>query len=461
MNTAIEAVDAREILDSRGNPTVEVDVVLADGSVGRAAVPSGASTGTREAVELRDGDASRYGGKGVLAAVRNVVERIGPAVVGLDAADQPGIDAALIDLDGTPNKSTLGANAILGVSLACAHAAAAAHDLPLYRYLGGAGARILPVPMFNILNGGRHAQDSTDFQEFMVMPVGVASFPEALRAGAEVFAALRSILHADGFATGQGDEGGFAPSLASNEAAVEVVLRAIEKAGYRPGEEVAIALDPASSELVEGDSGDGRGPVRYRLAKEGRTLDSDELVDLWATWVERYPIVSIEDGLAENDWTGWRRLTERLGDRVQLVGDDVVVTNPALIREAIEQDAMNAVLIKLNQIGTLSETIEAIQLASRAGWASVVSHRSGETEDTTIADLAVAMGTGQIKTGAPSRSERVAKYNRLLRIADELGEGARYLGREALSGGVRRAGAGTAGAWGSSERSPREAAVPS
>jgi enolase len=442
VNTAIEAVDAREILDSRGNPTVEVDVVLADGSVGRAAVPSGASTGTREAVELRDGDRSRFGGKGVLTAVANVVERIGPAVIGLDAADQPGIDATLIDLDGTPNKASLGANAVLGVSLACSHAAAAAHDLPLYRYLGGAGARILPVPMFNILNGGRHAQDSTDFQEFMVMPVGVASFPDALRAGAEVFAALRSILHDDGFATGQGDEGGFAPSLRSNEAAVELILRAIENAGYRPGEEVAIALDPAASELVEGDKagGDGTdGAVRYRLAKEGRTLDSDELIDLWERWVTTYPIVSLEDGLGEGDWAGWRRLNERLGARVQLVGDDIVVTNPALIREAIEQDAMNAVLIKLNQIGTVSETIDAIELAARAGWASVVSHRSGETEDTTIADFAVALGTGQLKTGAPSRSERVAKYNRLLRIADELGDGGRYLGREALAGGVRRA----------------------
>ncbi|HEY3524439.1 MAG TPA: phosphopyruvate hydratase, partial [Candidatus Limnocylindrales bacterium] len=293
MNTAIEAVDAREILDSRGNPTVEVDVVLGDGSVGRAAVPSGASTGSREAVELRDGDRSRYGGKGVLTAVRNVVDRIAPAVVGLDAADQPGIDAVLVELDGTPNKSALGANAILGVSLACAHASAAAHDLPLYRYLGGAGARVLPVPMFNILNGGKHAQDSTDFQEFMVMPVGLESFGEALRAGAETFAALRSILHDDGFATGQGDEGGFAPSLASNEAAVEVILRAIEKAGYRPGDEVAIALDPASSELAEGA---GDGVVRYRLAKEGRTLDSDELIDLWERWTAAYPIVSIEDG---------------------------------------------------------------------------------------------------------------------------------------------------------------------
>jgi enolase len=433
--TEIELVDAREILDSRGNPTVEVDIGLADGSVGRAAVPSGASTGANEAVELRDGDKSRFGGKGVLSAVRNVVETIGPAVLGLDAADQPGLDAVLIELDGSPNKGILGANAILGVSLAAAHAAAAAHDLPLYRYLGGAGARILPVPMFNILNGGKHAQDSTDFQEFMVMPVGLETYPDALRAGAEIFAALRAILHDEGHATGQGDEGGFAPSLASNEAAVEIILRAIERAGYRPGEDVAIALDPATSELVEGekgDAGDG-GPVRYRLAKEGRTLESAELVDLWAGWVDRYPIVSLEDGLAEADWAGWHLLAARLGDRIQLVGDDIFVTNPEFIQRGIDEGSANSVLIKLNQIGTLTETIEAIELAQRAGWSAVVSHRSGETEDTTIADFVVAMGTGQIKTGAPSRSERVAKYNRLLRIADELGDAGRYLGRAALA----------------------------
>jgi enolase len=442
VNTTIEAVDAREILDSRGNPTVEVDVVLADGSVGRAAVPSGASTGANEAVELRDGEASRYGGKGVLRAVANVIETIAPAVVGMDAADQPGIDAVLVDLDGTANKSSLGANAILGVSLACAHASAAAHDLPLYRYLGGAGARILPVPMFNILNGGKHAQDSTDFQEFMVMPVGMPTFAEALRAGTETFQALRAILHEEGHATGQGDEGGFAPSLPSNEAAVEVILRAIERAGYRPGEQVAIALDPAASELVDTGGRDRDGsPVRYRLEKEGRTLESDELIDLWEQWTSRYPIVSLEDGLGEDDWSGWHRLTERLGDRLQLVGDDLFVTNPRFIARGIDADAANAVLIKLNQIGTLTETIEAVELAARAGWASVVSHRSGETEDTTIADFTVAMGNGQIKTGAPSRSERVAKYNRLLRIADELGDGARYLGREALFGGVRHAAA--------------------
>jgi enolase len=436
VNTEIEYIDAREILDSRGNPTIEVDVVLADGSVGRAAVPSGASTGVHEAVELRDGDPARFGGKGVRKAVENVRETIGPALLGADAADQPDIDAALLDLDGTPNKGNLGANAILGVSLACAHAASAAHDLPLYRYLGGAGARILPVPMFNILNGGKHAEDSTDFQEFMVMPVGVDSFSEALRAGAEIFAALRELLHDGGYAVGQGDEGGFAPSLASNEAAVETVLRAIEKAGYLPGEQVAIALDPAVSELVEEGSGRDGAPYRYALAKEGRTLSSDELVDLWAGWAAKYPIVSLEDGLAEDDWEGWRALTARIGGTVQLVGDDLFVTNPVRVARGITEKAANAVLIKLNQIGTLTETMETIEMDRRAGWASVVSHRSGETEDTTIADFVVAMGSGQIKTGAPSRSERVAKYNRLLRIEEELGAGARYLGRRALAGAL-------------------------
>jgi enolase len=453
VNTLIDAIDAREILDSRGNPTVEVDVLLADGSVGRAAVPSGASTGAHEAVELRDGETGRYGGKGVLTAVGNVTDRIAPELLGLDADDQAGIDALLRDLDGTPNKANLGANAILGVSLACAHAAAAAHDEPLYRYLGGVGARILPVPMFNILNGGKHAQDSTDFQEFMVMPVGLATYTEGLRAGAEVFAALRTILHDEGHATGQGDEGGFAPSLGSNEAAVEVILRAIEKAGYRPGEEVAIALDPATSELVESsDLRDGAGSVGYRLARENRTLDSGQLIDLWADWVDRYPIVSIEDGLAEDDWAGWTELCRRLGDRVQLVGDDLFVTNTERIARGLAEAAANSVLIKLNQIGTLTETIDAIALARRAGWTAVVSHRSGETEDTTIADLVVAMGTGQIKTGAPSRSERVAKYNRLLRIEGELGDGAVYLGRAAFgrtaareaAGGAVAAGAGAA-----------------
>ena len=429
--TAIDLIEARQILDSRGNPTVEVDVVLADGSVGRAAVPSGASTGAHEAVELRDGDKSRFGGKGVLKAVENVREVIAPELLGFDAADQPGLDAALIALDGTPNKGKLGANAILGVSLAAAHAVAASYDMPLYRYLGGVGARVLPVPMFNILNGGKHAQDSTDFQEFMVFPVGVASFTDALRAGSEIFQALRKILSDMGQVTGQGDEGGFAPSLKSNEAAIEVVTKSIEKAGYRPGDEVCIALDPAITELAEAAAD---GSYRYNLAKEGRVLDSGQLIDLWADWAARFPIVSLEDGMAEDDWAGWTALTKRLGSKVQLVGDDLFVTNTERIARGIREDAANAVLIKLNQIGTLTETLDAIRMASHAGWASVVSHRSGETEDTTIADLVVAMGTGQIKTGAPSRSERVAKYNRLLRIEEELGDAALYLGRKALAG---------------------------
>ncbi|MEZ0240179.1 MAG: phosphopyruvate hydratase [Chloroflexota bacterium] len=442
MDSTIASVDAREILDSRANPTIEVDVVLDDGSVGRAGVPSGASTGLNEAVELRDGDPRRYGGKGVLRAVANVTDVIGPALVGLDASDQAGIDAILIDLDGTANKGELGANAIFGVSLACAHAAAAAFDLPLYRYLGGVGARTLPVPFFNILNGGKHAQDSTDFQEFMVAPVGVATFAEALRAGAEVFAALKTILHDEGHATGQGDEGGFAPSLPSNEAAIEVILRAIEKAGYRPGDEVALALDPATSSILVEGTGHDDVVGRYRLAREDRTLDSGELIDLWADWVSRYPIVSLEDGLGEEDWAGWRELNARLGSKVQLVGDDILVTNPTFIARGIAESAMNAVLIKLNQIGTLTETIGAIDLARRAGWNAMVSHRSGETEDTTIADLVVAMGTGQIKTGAPSRSERVAKYNRLLRIEQELGDVGIYPGGAALG---RTASPGAAG----------------
>ncbi|MGZ8438010.1 MAG: phosphopyruvate hydratase [Candidatus Limnocylindrales bacterium] len=434
MNTTIDVVDAREILDSRGNPTIEVDVVLADGSVGRAGVPSGASTGIHEAVELRDGDKRRFGGKGTRKAVANVVETIAPALLGLDASDQPGIDAVLIELDGTPNKAKLGANAILGVSLACAHASAASVDLPLYRYLGGVGARTLPVPFFNILNGGKHASNSTDFQEFMVAPVGVATFAEALRAGSEVFHSLKSILHDGGFSVGQGDEGGFAPSLPSNEAAVEVILRAIEGAGYRPGEDVAIALDPATSSILEPGTGVEGVTGRYRLEREGRTLDSGELIDLWESWVNKYPIVSIEDGLAEDDWDAWPELTRRLGSRIQIMGDDIVVTNPQIIARAIKEQAMNCVLIKLNQIGTVSETIDAINLARGAGWTAQVSHRSGETEDTTIADFVVAMGTGQIKSGAPSRSERVAKYNRLMRIEGELGDAARYPGRAALSG---------------------------
>jgi enolase len=434
MSTSIEFIDAREILDSRGNPTIEVDVVLEDGAVGRAAVPSGASTGVNEAVELRDGDSGRFGGKGVTRAVANVTDIIAPELYGLDAADQAGIDALLIDLDGTPNKATLGANAILGVSLACAHASAASYDLPLYRYLGGMAARTLPVPFFNILNGGKHASASTDFQEFMVAPVGAATFAEALRAGAEVFAALRSILHDEGHATGQGDEGGFAPSLPTNEAAVEIIIQAIERAGYRPGEDVAIALDPAvSSILVEGTGVDGT-TGQYRLEREGRTLDSGEMIDLWERWISAYPIISLEDGLGEEDWAGWRELTARLGARVQLVGDDILVTNPAFIARGIREQAMNSVLIKLNQIGTLTETIAAVELARGAGWTAMVSHRSGETEDTTIADFVVGLGMNQIKTGAPSRSERVAKYNRLLRIEGELGDAAHYVGAAALPG---------------------------
>jgi enolase len=431
--TTIARVHGREILDSRGNPTVEVDVTLADGSLGRAAVPSGASTGINEAVELRDGEKGRFGGKGVRRAVGAVDGEIAAALSGLDVRDQAAIDQVLIDLDGTPNKGRLGANAILGASLACAHAAAASAGEPLYRYLGGPSAATLPVPFFNILNGGKHAVDSTDFQEFMVAPVGAATYAEAFRAGAEVFAALRTLLHEEGHSTGQGDEGGFAPSLPSNEAAVEVILRAIERAGYRPGEDVALALDPAvSSILVEG-TGDGDVPGRYRLETEGRTLETGELIDLWSGWLDRYPIVSLEDGLGESDWAGWRELTARLGSRTQLVGDDLLVTNPAYIARGIEERAANAVLIKLNQIGTLTETIGAIELARSAGWNAMVSHRSGETEDTTIADLVVALGTGQIKSGAPSRSERVAKYNRLLRIEEELGAAAHYPGRAALA----------------------------
>jgi enolase len=429
----ITSVHGREILDSRGNPTVEVDVVLADGTLGRAAVPSGASTGVNEAVELRDGDKARYGGKGVLKAVDAVNGEIAKALSGMDATEQAVVDDRLIDLDGTPTKRRLGANATLGASLAVAHAAANAGGMPLYRYLGGSNATTLPVPFFNILNGGKHAVDSTDFQEFMVAPVGAETFAEALRAGSEVFWALKGLLHDDGRSTGQGDEGGFAPSLPSNEAAVEYILRAIEKAGYRPGEDVALGLDPAvTSILVEG-TGDKDTPGRYRLETEGRTLESDELIDLWASWIDRYPIVSLEDGIAEDDWAGWRALTQRIGSKVQLVGDDLFVTNTNFLERGIAEGSANAILIKVNQIGTLTETIGAIEMARAAGWAAMVSHRSGETEDTTIADLVVALGTGQIKSGAPSRSERVAKYNRLLRIEEELGANAQYAGRAALA----------------------------
>ena len=432
--TTIDLVDAHEILDSRGNPTLEAVVVLDSGAVGRAAVPSGASTGAHEAVELRDDEKERYGGKGVRKAIVNVLETIGPAVIGEDAADQQAIDQLLIDLDGTPNKSNLGANAILGVSLACAHAVAAEYGLPLYRYLGGVRANTLPVPQFNILNGGKHAADSTDFQEFMVMPIGAPTFSEALRAGSEIFHALKKSLHEQGFATGQGDEGGFAPSLASNQAAIEAVLKAIELAGYKPGEQVAIALDPAVNELVDLDvAADSNGELTYRLAKEGRSLKTGELIDFWADWVERYPIVSLEDGLAEDDWAGWAALTARLGSKIQIVGDDLLVTNPERVARGISEDSANAVLIKLNQIGTLSETLTVVDMAQRAGWGTVISHRSGETEDTTIADFAVATGAGQMKSGAPSRSERVAKYNRLLRIEAELGSSALFPGATALS----------------------------
>ena len=430
--TAIASVHAREILDSRGNPTIEVDVELEDGAVGRAAVPSGASTGSHEAIELRDGDKSRFSGKGVLRAVANVNDTIAPAVEGMDAADQVALDRAMIELDGTPNKARLGANAILGVSLAAAHAAAADADEPLYRYLGGMRSRTLPLPQFNILNGGRHAVDSCDFQEFMVAPIGAPTFAEALRYGSEVFQALRAELHDRGLATGQGDEGGFAPTLSSNEAAIETVVRAIERAGYRPGVDVAVFIDPATSELVE--SGEEGGPYRYRLAKEGRTLDSGELIDLWEDWVRRYPILSIEDGLAEDDWVGWKELTQRLGSRVQLVGDDIFVTNPERLARGLREQSANAILIKLNQIGTLTETLEVVETAFDAGWGAVVSHRSGETEDTTIADFVVGAGIRQIKSGAPSRSERVAKYNRLLRIEEELGATARYAGIDPIRG---------------------------
>jgi enolase len=424
MTTLIEDIIAREILDSRGNHTVEVDCFLEGGSVGTALVPSGASTGAHEAVELPDGDSARYGGKGVLAAVRNVNDAIRPEVLGSDAIDQVSLDRLLVDLDGTPNKSALGANALLGVSLAAAHAAADAVDLPLYRYLGGVAARVLPVPMVNVLNGGKHAIDSTDFQEFMLVPLGAPTFREALRWSAETFHALGRLLHERGFATTVGDEGGYAPSLDSNEAAIAALLDAIRAAGYEPGEQIAIALDPAATELWDGGS--------YRLAREGRTLTSDEMIEFWADWLERYPIVSIEDGLAEDDWDGWAKLSARLGDRVQIVGDDLLVTNTSRLQRAIDERAANSILIKLNQIGTLTETLEAVEMAQRAGWTAVISHRSGETDDATIADLAVACNTGQIKTGSMSRGERIAKYNRLLRIEEELGDAAEYAGRRAF-----------------------------
>ena len=418
--TLIEEIVAREILDSRGNPTVEVEVTLTSGAIGRAAVPSGASTGVHEAVELRDGDEGRYGGKGVLKAVNNVNTVIADELIGWDALDQAGIDEFLIGLDGTPNKSHLGANAILGVSLAVAKAAADVLGLPLYRYIGGVSARTLPVPMMNILNGGKHAVGSTDLQEFMVMPVGAASFAEALRWGAETYHSLKRVLKDRGYNTNVGDEGGFAPSLGSNEEAVEVIVEAIEKAGYQPGEDIYIALDPAASEIYE----DGQ----YHLKKENRVLSGQEMVAFYEDWVSKYPIISIEDGLAEDDWESWKLLTARIGDRVQIVGDDLLVTNVERVGRAIQEKAANSLLCKVNQIGTLTEAIAAVTMAQRAGWTAVVSHRSGETEDVTIADLVVALNAGQIKTGAPCRSDRVAKYNQLLRIEEELGEAAVYPG---------------------------------
>jgi len=423
--TSIVRIQGREILDSRGNPTVEVDVVLEAGDIGRAAVPSGASTGAHEAVELRDGDKSRYGGKGVRKAVGHVNQEIAAALRGAEASDQRGIDERLINLDGTANKSRLGANAVLGVSLAVARAAALAAGQPLYRYLAGDGELLLPVPMMNILNGGKHAQTRVDFQEFMVVPAGAPSYGEGLRWGAEVFHALKQTLHERGLSTGQGDEGGFAPELEANEDAMTLLVQAIERSGHQPGKEVFIALDPAASELYR----DGR----YELTGEGRTLQAQEMVALWESWVERYPVISIEDGLAEDDWDGWRTLTAQLGKRLQLVGDDIFVTNVVRLRHGIEGGIANSILIKLNQIGTLTETLETMATARQAGYSTVISHRSGETEDTFIADLALATGAGQIKTGAPSRSERVAKYNRLLQIEEEVGSTVPYPGRAAVS----------------------------
>jgi enolase len=422
MSTSIKKIHAREILDSRGNPTVEAEVTLESGAVGRAAVPSGASTGIHEALELRDGDKKRYGGKGTLAAVKNVNEHIAKALIGFDAKDQAGLDKAMIELDGTPNKNKLGANAILGVSLAAAKAAAAAANMPLYRYLGGTSAFVLPVPMFNILNGGSHSNwQATDLQEFMIAPVGAPNFREALRWGAEIYQSLKSVLKSLGYSTGVGDEGGFAPALKTNAEAVEVILKAVEKAGYKPGLEIGIALDPASSSFFE----DGH----YLLRTENRKITSAQMVELYADWVKKYPIVSIEDGLAEDDWEGWKLLNSTLGKRIQIIGDDLFVTNINRIARGIREGAANAVLIKLNQIGTLSETIAAIEMARKAGWRAMVSHRSGETVDSFIADFTVAMGTGQLKTGAPCRGERVEKYNQLMRIEEELGGAAVYAGQ--------------------------------
>ena len=424
MTTLITRIHAREILDSRGNPTLEAEVTLAGGGFGRAAVPSGASTGSREAVELRDGDKSRYGGKGVKNAVANVNGTIADALKGFDAADQKGLDAKLVALDGTPNKGRLGANALLGVSMAAAHAVAASRGEPLWQYLSHGKPGALPVPMMNIINGGAHADNNVDVQEFMILPVGMPSFAEALRAGAEIFHALKSVLHGRGLATSVGDEGGFAPNLRSNVEAIDTILEAINKAGYKVGSEILLGLDAASSEFYKNG--------KYDLAGEGKQYSSAEFVDLLAGWAKQYPIVTIEDGMAEGDWDGWKLLTDAIGERVQVVGDDLFVTNPAIFREGIEKNIANAILIKVNQIGTLSETLEAIAMADAAKYAAVISHRSGETEDTTIADIAVATTATQIKTGSLCRSDRVAKYNQLLRIEEALGSAARYAGREAF-----------------------------
>ena len=420
----ITDVLARQILDSRGNPTVEVEVILEDGTMGRSAVPSGASTGAHEALEMRDKDPKQFGGLGVLNALENIEETIAEEITGMSVLDQADIDQTMIEADGTENKSKLGANAMLGVSLACAHAAANFLDIPLYRYLGGANARTLPVPMLNIMNGGKHAENSTDFQEFMVMPVGAATFSEGLWMSAEIYQSLKKTLKKKGLNTGVGDEGGFAPSLGSNVEAVEVILEAVQAAGYTPGTQVFLALDPACTELYENG--------RYVLPKEGRSLTSEEMVRFWADWARQYPIISLEDGLAEDDWEGWAMLTREIGDRVQLVGDDLFVTNTRRLKKGIQSHTANSILIKVNQIGTLTETFEAIQMAQRAGYTAVISHRSGETEDTTIADLAVATNAGHIKTGAPARSERVAKYNQLLRIEEELATAAIYGGMDAF-----------------------------
>jgi enolase len=428
--TEIVSIQAREILDSRGNPTVEADVTLEGGIKGRAAVPSGASTGEHEAVELRDGDKDYYLGKGVLQAVENVESIISPELQGMDAANQRLIDATMLAIDGTENKSRLGANAILAVSMACARASATALKLPLYRYLGGVNACLLPTPMMNILNGGSHADSNVDFQEFMVMPVGAETFSDALRWGTEVFHTLKGVLKKKGYNTAVGDEGGFAPSLKSNDEALDLIMDAIEKAGYTPGEQIAIALDPASSEFYNKETG------KYVFKKsDKRELTSGEMAAYWANWVSKYPIVSIEDGLAEDDWAGWKHLTEIIGDKVQLVGDDLFVTNTKRLQQGIEQKVANSILIKVNQIGTVSETLEAIELARRFGYTSIISHRSGETEDTFIADLAVGTGAGQIKTGSASRTDRIAKYNQLLRIEEELGQSAEFLGIESVNFG--------------------------